>query len=862
MMCFSDERRRAKFGPSPAPGLQCQIITHHKKAPEVVLPGLINTEIHVKLRNMYKMIHRFSLFLLAVLFGISCQHKEATIQTSGPEVIEFRVLPFALSEVKLLDGPFLRATELNIQSLLSYEPDRFLARFREDVGLQPRAEQYYGWEAQSIAGHSLGHYLSGCALMYQTTGDEEFLRRVNYIVSELALCQETDGDGYIGAFSRGRIDDQDIGLVQTGRDTFVRGKWVFENEIANGVIVAAPFSLNGIWAPYYTQHKVLAGLRDAYLLCGNEKALDVMTGFANWLYGVLAHLSHDQIQQMLLCEYGGMNEVLAELYGFTGDARHLELSGIFHDHLVLDPLLVGKDQLKGLHANTQIPKITGLARRYELTGNEHDRTAAAFFWRTVIDNHTYVTGGNCNEEYFGEPGKLRNRLGPNTTETCNVYNMLRLTDHLFQWEANAEYADYYERALLNHIRASQHPDDGRVIYNLNIDMGGQKQFQHPHGFTCCVGTGMENHSKYGGTIYYHNDTELFVTQFIASELNWSSKGIVLRQLTAYPEEEGTRFEIQTDKPVSFTLQIRYPHWAVNGFEITLNGRPQNFHADPGSFIPVKRTWENGDIVEVSMPFPVRLETMPDDQDRIAIFSGPILLAGDLGPQDDPEVTDPFYVPVIHATDRNPANWVEPIGWPNRFRIGSGYPRNADLQPFYSIVDRRYTVFWDMMTETQLEKKKATLQQQAEMQNRLNEMATDMVRPGPGDSKSQDRLQGQANSTRMYKERYAREAERGGWFSYRMKIPAAEPASLVLEFWGGFEGSRTFDILVDDHKLETINISSMKDGHFFKLQYPIPHEITHGKNQVTVTFRPHDFNRAGPVFGLWTIETETLRNIGI
>jgi uncharacterized protein len=803
-----------------------------------------------------------SAIICAGFLFASCRQSEPTIRTGGPEVIEFRVLPFELSDVKLLDGPFLRATELNVQSLLNYEPDRFLARFREDVGLEPRAEQYYGWEAQSVAGFSLGHYLSACALMYQTTGDEEFLRRVNYIVDELAICQEADGDGYIGAFSRGRIDDQDIGLVQTGLDSLVRGKWVFENEIAEGIIVAAPFSLNGIWVPYYTQHKVLAGLRDAYLLCGNEKALEVKTAFANWLYGVLAHLPHETIQEMLLCEYGGINETFADLYGFTGDPRHLELSRIFHDDVVMDPLVQGVDRLQGYHANTQIPKVTGLARRYELTGNEMDRTAAEFFWRTVIDNHTYVTGGNCNEEYFGEPGKLRDRLGPNTTETCNVYNMLRLTNHLFQWEADAGLADYYERALLNHIHASQHPQDGRVIYNLNIDMGGQKHFQDPHGFTCCVGSGMESHSKYGGTIYYHNDTELFVTQFIASELTWRDKEIVFRQLTAYPEEEGTRFEVQTGRPVSFTLQIRYPHWAVSGFEIVINGRPHHFSAGPGSFVPVKRTWNDGDVVEVRMPFPVRLESMPDDQNRIAIFNGPVLLAGDLGPQNDPSVTDPFYVPVIKTSDRNPASWVRAAATPNRFRIEAGYPRNVELQPFYSIYDRRYTVFWDMMTETQLDAKREALQQQEEMQKRLDQLSAFRIIPGSRDTERQDRLQGQATSVRRYKERFCREAERGGWFSYRMDIPAGKPASLVLEFWGGFEGSRTFDILVDDHKLETMNISGMKDGHFFKVHYPIPSEITQGRDQVEVKFSPHDFNRAGPVFGLWTIETALLGQIDL
>jgi hypothetical protein len=805
------------------------------------------------------------LLFLAVLPAIlltSCGEKPPpVIQTEGPEVVAFRALAFALSDVTLLEGPFLRATELNRRSLLNYEPDRFLARFREEAGLPPRAEQYDGWEAQSIAGHSLGHYLSACALMYQTTGGEEFLNRVNYIVEELALCQAANGGGYLGAFSRGSIDDQDIGMVQAGQEGFQKGQWVFENEIARGIIVAAPFSLNGIWAPYYTLHKVLAGLRDAYRLCGNDQALEVMRGFGDWMYGILAHLPDEVIQEMLLCEYGGINETFADLYGFTGDPRHLELSRLFHDEVVLGPLERGEDRLQGLHANTQIPKLTGLARRHELTGDEADRQTAWFFWEAVTGGHTYCTGGNCNEEYFGAPGQLRDRLGPNTTETCNVYNMLRLTDHLFQWTADARLADYYERALLNHIRASQHPEDGRVIYNLNIDMGGQKHFQNPFGFTCCVGTGMENHSKYGSSIYFYNDRELFVNQFIASELNWRDKGLLIRQETAFPDEESTRLKVVSGEAAGLTLQIRIPHWATQGMQVSVNGERLRQDTRPGSYLAIERNWRSGDLVEIHFPFALRVEGMPDDPGRVALFHGPVLLAGDLGPAGDPGVTDPHYVPVMMTTDPDPANWIVQSPGLHRFMTGAGRPRDVGLVPFYEIHDRRHTVYWDLMTEEDWQEREEQILREQRLVDGLDQHATDRVVPGSASAeRHRHNLQGRSTSIRTYKERTCREAERGGWFSYDMRVPESGPAYLVVEYWGGFEGSRTFDILAGENLVATVNGSSLRDGHFIKEAYLLPVSETDGRDRVGITFRPHDFNRAGPVFGLWLMGADALNDL--
>ncbi len=773
------------------------------------------------------------LFFCIALLLTECQRTTPSVETEGPEVVSFRALPFSLTDVKLLDGPFMRATELNINALMNYESDRLLAKFRIHAGLEPRAEHYHGWEDASLAGHSLGHYLSACALMYQTTGDEEFLKRVKYIVEELDSCQKADGEGYIGAFPD--------------------GKRIFEEEVAKGNIRSAGFDLNGIWAPYYTHHKVMGGLRDAYHLCGIEKALVIEKRFADWIEGIVIDLPDSSIQKMLHCEHGGINEVLAELYGDTKDDRFLKMSRIFHHKTILDSLLQGKDVLPGKHANTQIPKLTGLARRYELTGDADDKKTAEYFWERVVNHHSYVTGGHCNNEYFGPPDQLRNRLGPNTTETCNVYNMLRLTRHLFMWDARPEVADFYERALLNHILSSQHPVDGRVIYNLSIDMGGVKVYQDPYWFTCCVGTGMESHSKYGANIYFHNDKELFVSQFIASELTWKEKGLVVRQETSYPEEQSTVLTFEAEKPVKLTLQIRYPYWAENGMDLTINGKKRKVKQKPGSFVAVSKAWKQGDKVEVAFPFSLRLESMPDDSNRVAVMYGPLVLAGILGPEKDTNVRDPLYVPVMMTSSRHPEEWTEPVeDVTNGFRTNDvGKPRDVQLQPFYGIYDKHYSIYWDLFSEDDWKAREAEYEAHLARKKKLEEMTIDFVQPGEMQPERDHNFKGERTSPGFFKERGFRES-RSGWFSFDLEILPDQPIALVVDYWGGFPGAKTFDILVDDEVIATENISGIKDGQFIDVQYEIPENLIRGRKKVTIMFKAYPHNMAGPVFGIRTV----------
>lgn len=770
--------------------------------------------------------------VVLVLMSACSESPDHRISTKGPEVVEFKALPFELTEVRLLDGPFLDATKLNVGSLLNYEPDKLLAKFRSEAGIEPRAEHYKGWESNTIAGHSLGHYLSACAMMYQSTGDERFLERVNYIVEELDIAQSADEDHYLGAFPD--------------------GKRILEEEVAAGDIRAAGFDLNGIWVPYYTQHKVMAGLFDAYNLCGNQKALEINIKFADWLETVVEDLSDSLVQAMLHCEHGGINESLAELYGITGESRYLDMSHVFHHKVVLDSLEAGIDVLPGIHCNTQIPKLIGLARRYEISGDEGDRKAAEFFWKTVVDHHSYVTGGNGNHEYFGKPDQLSNRLSDGTTETCNVYNMLKLSRNIFGWEASAEVADYYERALFNHILASQHPGDGRVIYNLSLEMGGHKSYQNPYWFTCCVGSGMESHSKYARNIYFHNDRELYISQLIASELNWEEKGLKLKQLTAFPEEQGTRLEISCDAPLELDLMIRYPYWAEKGIVIKVNGKAQKVRNQPGEFVRVSRKWKDGDIVEVELPFSLRLETMPDNQDRVAVMHGPVVLAGDLGPEDDPDAFNALYVPVFLTTDRDPNNWLEAVeGEPNTFRTKEiGRPRDVIMKPFYSTHERRYSVYWDLFNEGDWTLKQQAYQAKLERLKKIEEMSVDFAQLGEMQPERDHNFVPGNSSVGFFKGRHMRES-RGGSFALEMGVYKGQPMGLVVEYWGGYPGRKTFDILIGDHLLATENISNIADGEFVFHEFDIPEALTVDQDRILVTFKAHPRNMAGPVFSVRT-----------
>lgn len=773
-----------------------------------------------------------ALICLSLLSG-SCNQTEEHAGTDGTKNEIFSALPFSASEVKLLDGPFKQATELNKKVLLGYKPDRFLSKFRTEAGLKSKDIAYGGWENESIAGHSLGHYLSACALMYKSSGDTAFLNKINYVTDELLECQKAHGNGYIGAVA---------GL-----------KNIFENKIAKGKIVSSGFDIYSIWAPFYTMHKEMAGLIDAYKLCENEKALLVARSFADWIAFVLKDLNEEQMRDLLKCEFGGINESLAELYAITGEQKYLLLAERFYDKDIYIPLLNDSDNLAGKHGNTQLAKIVGQARIYELTNDTSNKKLTTFFWNRVANHHSYITGGNCDHEHFGPADSLNNYLSEGTTETCNVYNMLKLSDHLFSWNTSVKYADFYERALYNHILSSQNPVDGRVIYNLSLKMGGHKVYQEPDWFTCCVGTGMENHSKYNSSIYFHTGNTLFVNQFIASELNWQPKGVLIKQTTQYPSEQGSTFNFSCKNPVLLTINVRYPSWAQKGIEIKVNGKLKRANQKSGSYIPITREWKTGDQLDIKMPFSLRTEAMPDNPNRVGIMYGPLVLAGVLGQIESSMYRDALYVPVLLLKGKNLTDCVVPVsGEANTFiTTGIGRPRDIKLKPFYSTHDIRYSVYWDVFDEKEWDMAKNDYEKDREMNNRVEEMTIDFLQPGEMQAERDHQFSEKNSWVGELKNRKFRETK-DGWFSFKMGVYQGQPIALVIDYRGGTTGLKTFDIFVNDKVIATEDQTLLKEEIFKSIQYEIPDNLTFDKSSVTIKLVPHAGHSTGSIFGIRTI----------
>ncbi len=735
---------------------------------------------------------------------------------------------FSLHDVRLLDGPFKEGQDIAAKYLLSLEPDRLLSWFRKEAGLKLKAEGYPGWDANGLGGHSLGHYLTACSLAWASTGEQKFLDRANYIVSELAACQQAHGDGYVSG-------------IRDGRKRFA--------EIEAGNVRARNFGLNDLWVPHYTQHKVFAGLRDAYRLCGNQQALSVSKGLADWYEKTHAGLSEEQMQQVLQCEHGGMNEVFADLYADTGNVRYLKLAQCWHHKAILDPLAASKDILPGKHANTQVPKLVGLATLYELAGDPTDKAAVDFFWDRVVHHHSYVTGGHCDGEHFGEPGKLNDRLSEHTTETCNINNMLKLSEHVFGWRPEAEVADFYERALLNQIRSTQHPD-GRVVYNQSLKPGYPKHYQGKYaGFSCCVGTGMENHVKYAQGIYFHSDSDLWVNLFIPSVLEWKSRGLTVRQDSSWPFGETSKLTIKTDKKQTFSLNIRHPYWAEK-LEVKVNGQAVSHITTPSSYCRLTREWSDGDRVELCFPMHLRTESMPDNPNRIAVLYGPTVLAADLGEINTPAACEADFVPVLVVGDRPVSEWLKPVDLTRQhFRTeGGARPQDANFVPLHNLHDRHYSVYMDKFTAAEWSYRKAEISAEKARIKAFEARTMDFFQPGEMQPERDHHLKEHGSFPGEFRGRKYRHARDDGWFSFEMKVDPVKPNELCCTYWGSETGKRTFDILVEGEKIATQTLSNNKPDQFWGQSYFIPFRLTQGKEKVTVRLKPQPGNIAGGLFG--------------
>ncbi|TMI96523.1 MAG: glycoside hydrolase family 127 protein [Bacteroidetes bacterium] len=785
---------------------------------------------------MKRLLPFFSLMFSVAVHAQSYVPENNNDKIKVKPVVPIRAYSFNLKEVRLLNSPFRHAMTMDSSYLLQIKPDRLLYRFHKHAGLPVKDSIYGGWEKDGISGHTLGHYLSACSMMYASTGDKEFKNRVDYIVDELRKCQVARKTGYIGA-----VPNEDTVFAQVKR----------------GDIRSAGFDLNGAWVPWYTLHKVLAGLLDAYLYCDNSTALTIAVAAADWTATIVNGLNEEQRLKMLNCEHGGMNEVLANIYAITGNKKYLALSRKFHDEFVLGQLANHIDPMPGKHSNTNVPKAIGCSRRYEITGDERDKTIATFFWESMVKHHTYVIGGNSNYKYCGKEDSLNDRLSDNTCETCNTYNMLKLTRHLFAWQPSGELMDFYERALYNHILASQNPETGMMTYFVPLRMGTKKEFSSPFTtFTCCVGSGIENHSKYAEQIYNHGDHgELFVNLFIPSIVNWKEQGIIFKQETNFPESNSTVFTYLGDASKTFTLLIRKPYWSTGKTRFFMNGKENqniksydnNFEFDRiDGYIPLRVTMKKNDKLEMRFSMNLYTESMPDNPNRIAFKYGPLVLAGQLGK----EMPDPVYgTPVLLTDNKNINDWIKPTSQPLQFEMKEvGKPFDVKLIPFYKMYDQYYSVYWDYFTNTDWAARQTEYEAEKKKAKEIEEKTIDNFRIGEMQPERDHNLKA---SEKSYVSdavgRMGREARRDNYFSFEMRTNNVIGCNLLLTYIGD-DKDRKFDILIEGVKIATEDWKGGKTGKFYDVEYKMPEDILKGKEKITVRIEANYGKTAGRVFG--------------
>ena len=760
--------------------------------------------------------------LLALGFAL-CSRGGSATPAAAPHALAPAVELFDLAAVRLGPGPFHDAMERDATYLLGLEPNRLLHTFRLNVGLPSTAEPYGGWENpdSEVRGHCLGHYLSACALMYRSTGDAVFKQRVDYLVAALAQCQAASPragfhEGYLAAFPESFID-----RVETGQP---------------------------VWAPWYTIHKIMAGLFDASQLTGNSQALDVLQRMAGWVKFRVDRLPPAQMQASLENEQGGMTEVLANLYGLTANPDYLRLARAFEHAAVLAPLARGEDRLDGLHANTQIPKIIGAARAYELTGDPRDRTIAETFWTSVADRRSYVTGGHSDREHFFPVSDFVRHVTPETTETCNTYNLLKLTRHLYAWRPDAHLIDFYERALYNHILASQDPAQGSFVYLLSLAPGHFKTYSTAeNSFWCCVGTGMENHAKYGDTIFAHTADALYVNLFIAADLTWRERGVQLRQETRFPAADTTRLVWTCATPTDLALRIRHPAWAAGPLAVTVNGQPAAGTSTPGGYFELRRTWRTGDRVEVRFPLALHSEKLPGTDDLVAVLYGPIVLAGKLGNLDLPapyarDQLDQarFPDPAVPAFVTTEASWLSRIEFVSRapllFRThGLAQPHDVLLAPLYATNHERYAVYWRVLTPAAWAQIQMEVKTTAQQWSDATAVALDRVDSGNVASESSHRFVGTRTDSGTVDGRGWRQAHNGGSFSYELQTKGrAGPLTLVCAF-GSRDVARNFQVFVGGRKIAEPQPGDTASGAIHLERFSLPPDLTAGQASLTMKF---------------------------
>ena len=768
-------------------------------------------------------------------------------------------MPFPLDAVRLHAGPFAHAHALNLRYLAALDVDRLLAPYRIEAGLPSPSPKYPNWESMGLDGHTAGHYLSALA-QQAAQGDDGMPRRLDAMVDALAEVQRANGDGYLGGVPNGRV------------------LW---NRIATGEFQAEAFSLDGAWVPFYNLHKMYAGLRDAWLLAGNATARDLLVRFADWCDALVANLDDVQLQRILDTEHGGMNEVLADIHAITGERRYLALARRFCHRAILDPLLRGEDRLDGLHANTQIPKVIGFARIGELDDEPGWIEAARFFWETVSQRRSIAFGGNSAREHFHPADDfstmLASREGP---ETCNSYNMLRLTMLLHRLDPQPRYVEFIERVLFNHILSTQHPRHGGLVYFTPIRPRHYRVYSQPQEcFWCCVGTGIENHGRHGAFVYACGEDTLAVNLYIASSVHWRERGLTLRQETAFPEDPRTVLHLRLAEPQAFALQLRHPSWLQGGLSVQVNGRPWPLASQPGGVASLYRTWRDGDRIDIALPMRTRIEALPDGSDWVAVMHGPLMLAARTGDDgldgllaDDgrgSHIAPGPYLPLdgapmlVGERDRL-ADHIRPVpGEPLVFTASAllrpATFRELRLEPFFRVHDARYMAYWRTATSAEYPAVVAAIEATERERQALEARTLDQVQPGEQQPEVDHAYAGRESDTGTLMGRAWRDA--GGWFGYRLRarrdVAADAPLALALDLFGG-DWNVAMDVEVEGRVLTTVEMSGAGTDEFGVRQIALPPDLSAlaRGDGIEVRFIARDGRRTPRLFGLRLLSATT------
>ncbi|TDO24608.1 glycoside hydrolase family 127 protein [Pedobacter duraquae] len=755
---------------------------------------------------------------------------------------------FPLNNVVMLKGPFQHARDLNINTVLAYDADRLLAGYRKQAGLPEKAKSYPNWDG--LDGHIGGHYLSALALNYAATHNAECKKRIDYVVAELRACQEANG-----------VNHPDWGTGYVGAVPNSAEIW---STLKHGDLKA----YNSAWVPWYNVHKMFAGLRDAWTYTQNEEARKIFLNFCDWAIQITASLSDQQMQAMLNQEHGGMNELFADAYQIKKDPKYLTAAKRFSHQALLIPLVAGKDNLDNKHANTQVPKAIGFERIGELSNDSSYLKAGSFFWETVANNRSLAFGGNSRREFF--PSKsagmdfINDVEGP---ETCNSYNMLKLTEDLFRMHPSAKYADFYERTMFNHILSTQHPTHGGYVYFTPARPRHYRVYSAPNqAMWCCVGSGMENHSKYNQFIYTHVGDSLFVNLFVASELNWKEKGITWRQQTNFPEEEKTSFVV-TAGSARLNLMIRYPSWVAKGaLKITVNGKNVAYTNQPSSYIAINRLWKKGDVVHVSLPMQNHIEYLPNEAEYVAFMRGPILLAAKTGAENldglvagdsrwghiasGPKLALNQAPIIVEDQISDLPEKLQPVaGRPMHFTPAMNLKNNngLELEPFYKIHDSRYQMYWLSLSSGQYQSRMDSIAAAEKENIALQKRTVDYVAPGEQQPEADHFIQqSNSNSGNSFGD-FWRSASGTGYFSYQLATKNEQQLTLLLRYRRPESGDTKFDIYIDEDKLTTVTQMPATSKQLMQVSFPIPEAFLKGKATIRVKFQGSQGNVAGPVY---------------